>query len=129
MTGEYYGWDLTLDVHTNFISSILKKNVTRWWHHKKRCLKLIRSFERLSQELFMPEYQYQNITEWSCHQWLRLSLFKSSSFLGIIPKVSQTKFHQIRMTKLKVFHVQIPASKWKKNGKVGKDFLRDKTGQ
>ena len=50
------------------------------------------------------------------------------SFLGIIPKASQTKFHQIRITKSKVIHVQIPVQKWEKNEKVGKHFLGYKTG-
>ena len=35
-------------------------------------------------------------------------------FLGIIPKVPQTKFHQIRTTKSKVVLAQIPVIKWKK---------------
>ena len=38
--------------------------MTKWWRHKKECLKLIRSFERPSQELFMPKFQYQNSTKW-----------------------------------------------------------------
>ena len=41
------------------------------------------------------------------------------SFLGIIPKASQTKFHQIRITKSKVNNVQIPLSKLEKR-KSGK---------
>ena len=39
------------------------------------------------------------------------------SFLGIMPKVSQTKFYQIRIAKSKVIHVQIPVSKWEKTKK------------
>ena len=37
--------------------------------------------------------------------------------LGIIPKASQTKFHQIRITKSKVIHIQIPVPKWEKTKK------------
>ena len=50
--------------------------------------------ERLSQELFMSEFQYQNSTKWSCHQLLVLNLLKPRSFLGITPKVYQTKFYR-----------------------------------
>ena len=73
--------------------------------------------ERLSQELFMSEFQYQNSSIWWCYQWLRLNLLKPRSFLGIMPKVSQTKFYQIRIAKSKVIHVQIPVSKWEKTKK------------
>ena len=45
---------------------------------------------------------------------LGVNLLKPRSFLAIIPKVSQTKFHQIRITKSKVIHVQIPVPKWEK---------------
>ena len=34
-----------------------------------------------------------------------------SSFLGITSKASQTKFHQIRITKSILIHVQIPLPK------------------
>ena len=47
----------------------------------------------------------------------RLNLLKARSFLGIIPKASQTKFHQIWITKSKVIHVQVPVTKWKKTKK------------
>ena len=65
----------------------------------------------------MSESQYQNSTKRWCHHWLELNLLKPSSFLGIIPKASQTKFHQIRNTKSKVIHVQIPVPKWEKTKK------------
>ena len=42
------------------------------------------------------------------------------SFLGIIPKVSQTKFHQIQITKSKVIDVKIPLPKWKKTKRGNK---------
>ena len=42
------------------------------------------------------------------------------SFLGIIPKASQTKFHQMQITKSKVTDVQIPVTKWEKKKKWGK---------
>ena len=53
---DYYAGEITLDIQANFISSNQKKNVSKWWHHKKGFLKLIRSFERLSQELFTSEF-------------------------------------------------------------------------
>ena len=37
--------------------------------------------------------------------------------MGIISKTSQTKFHQIRITKSKVIHIQVPVTKWKKTKK------------
>ena len=43
--------------------------------------------------------------------------------LGIIKKASQTKFHQIRITKSNVIHVQISVQKWKKNEK-GEKFSK-----
>ena len=52
----------------------------------------------------------------------RIKFIKIKVILGIIPKASQTKFHQIRITKPKVIHVQVPVprrkktKKWKKNG-------------
>ena len=69
----------------------------------------------------MSKFQYQNGTKSECHQWLGLNLLKLTSFLGIIPKVFQTKFHHIRITKSKVIHVQIPVPKWEKR-KSGKTF-------
>ena len=62
--------------------------MTKWRCHKKGSLKSIRSFERLSQKLFMSEFQYHDSTKWWCHQWLGLNLLKPRSFLCIIPKVS-----------------------------------------
>ena len=52
---------------------------------------------------------------------------KTKVFLGIIPESSQSKFDQIRITKLKVIHAQIPVPKWEKT-KKGKTFLGYKTG-
>ena len=105
----------------------------KWWHHKKGCLKLIRSFfryhtkslikiERLSQGLFIFEFQYQNSTKWWCHQWLGLNSLKPSPFLGITPKASQTKFNQIQIIKSKVIHVQIPVPKWENTKKWKKSY-------
>ena len=53
--------------------------------------------------------------------------FTIRTFLVIIPKASQTKFHQIRITKSKVIiiYVQIPVLKWEKK-KAGKIFLGNK---
>ena len=82
--------------------------------------------QRLSQELFISKFQYQNSTKWWCHQWLGLILFKGRSFLGIIQKASQTKFH--RITKSKVIHVQFTFSKWETTKKRGKIFLVTKRG-
>ena len=42
---------------------------------------------------------------------------KTKVFLGIIPESSQSKFDQIRITKLKVIHAQIPVPKWEKTKK------------
>ena len=39
-----------------------------------------------------------------------------------------TKFHQIRITKSKVIHIQIPKPKWKKTTNCEKDFLITKRG-
>ena len=110
------------------LCQVIEKNATKWWRHKKGCLKLIRSFQQLSQELFMPKFQCQNSTKWWCPQWLGLNLLKPWSFLGIIPKVSQTKFHQIRITKSKIIQVQIPLPKWEKTKKLEKNFRVTKPG-
>ena len=75
------------------------------------------SFEQLGQELFMLKFQYQSSTKWPCQKWLVLNLSKPRSFLGIIRKVSQTKFHKIQITKLKAIQVQIPVPKWEKTNK------------
>ena len=50
------------------------------------------------------------------------------SFLSIIPKVSQTKFHHIRIVKSKVIHVQIPVPKWEKTKKWEKILWVTKRG-
>ena len=76
----------------------------------------------------MSEFQYHDSTEWWCHQWLGLNFLKLRSFLCIIPKVSQTKFHHIRITKPKVIHVQIPVPKWGKTKKWEKIFWITKRG-
>ena len=54
--------------------------------------------------------------------------FIKRSFLGIIPKASQTKFHQIGITKSKVINVQIPVPKWEKTKKWKKFFWVTKRG-
>ena len=58
----------------------------------------------------------------------RVKFIKTKSFLGIIPKVSQTKFHDIWIMKLKVNHVQIPVPKWEKMKKWEKIFWITKRG-
>ena len=50
----------------------------------------------------------------------RAKFIKPWSFLGIIPKTSSTKFHQIRIARSKVIYVQIPVPKWEKAKKWGK---------
>ena len=42
----------------------------------------------------------------------RVKFIKIKIVLGIIPKASQTKFHQIWITKPKVIHVQVPVPRW-----------------
>ena len=46
-----------------------------------------------------------------------LFLIKTKDILVIIPETSQNKFHQIRIIKSKVIHVQIPLPKWEKTKK------------
>ena len=46
-----------------------------------------------------------------------LFLIKTKDILVIIPEISQNKFHQIRIIKSKVIHVQIPVPKWEKTKK------------
>ena len=58
----------------------------------------------------------------------RLNLLKTRSVLGIIPKASQNKFHQSRITKSKVIHVQISVPKWEKQIKWEKIFWATKLG-
>ena len=71
--------------------------------------------------MFLSEFQLQNSTKWWCHQQLGIILLKPRSFLGIILKASQTKFHQIWFSKSKVIHVQISVPKWERR-KSGKTF-------
>ena len=58
----------------------------------------------------------------------RVKFIKIKFILGIIPKASRTKFHQIRIMKPKVILVQVPVPKWEKT-KKWKIFLGYKTGQ
>ena len=51
-----------------------------------------------------------------------INLLKPRSLLGIIQKASQTKVHQIRITKSKVSHVQIPLPKWEKTKTCEKNY-------
>ena len=113
---------------------VIKKNVTKKWRHKEGCLKLIRSFfyyhrkssaDKVSSKLndwlksySCPNFNGKNSTKLWCHQWLLFNLLKLRSFIGIIPKVSQTKFRQVRVMKSKVADVQ----------KMGKHFLGYKLG-
>ena len=106
----------------------LKKERDQMMPSQERVLKSNKVILKLFQELFISKFQYQNSTKWWYPHWLGLSLLKSRSFLGILPKVSQTKFYQIKITKSKVIHVQIPVPKWEKNEKVGKTFLGYKMG-
>ena len=57
-----------------------------------------------------------------------VKFIKTKFIFSYHTKVSQTKFHQNRITKSIVIHVQIPFPKWKKNQKVVKHFLNCKTG-
>ena len=53
---------------------------------------------------------------------------KTKVIFRYIQKASQTKFHQIRITKSKVIHVQIWLSKWEKTKKWEKNFWVTKRG-
>ena len=103
--------------------------MTIWQRHKQRCSKLIVIFlishqkfcwqslikiQRLSQKLFMSEFQYQMM--------FGLNLLKPRPLFGVILKVCQTKFHQIWISKSKVLHLQIPVPKWEKTKKWEKLF-------
>ena len=57
----------------------------------------------------------------------RVKFIKIKIVLGIIPKASQTKFHQIWITKPKVIHVQVPVPRWEKR-KNEKNFWVTKRG-
>ena len=87
--------------------------MNKWRCRRKYCLKWIRLFERLSQELFMSEFQYQNSTKWWCHQWIGLILLKLRSY-HIIPKFLKPSFIIFGSRN------QIPVPKWKKKTKSGK---------
>ena len=124
MTGDYYKWEITLNVQGSFISGNWKKNVTKWCLHKKGCLKLIRSFFTWHTKSFTDK-SFTSFKSYSCPNFntkampnLGLNLLKPGSFSGIIPKTSQTKFHQIGITKSKVIRVQILAPKCEKQKMV-----------
>ena len=51
------------------------------------------------------------------------NLLKPRSFLGIIPKASQTTFHQIWISKSKSYSYSNSTTKMGKNGKKGKHFF------
>ena len=67
----------------------------------------------------MSKFQYKISTKWWCYYWLGLNLLKPYTFLGIIPKMSQTKFHHIRISKAKVilFKLQYQNERKRKSGK------------
>ena len=48
---------------------------------------------------------------------VRVKFIKTKVILGIIPKASQSKFHQILIAKSKVIHIQISVPKWEKTKK------------
>ena len=78
----------------------------------------------------MFEFQYKNSTRWWYHQWQGLNLLKPRSYLGIIQKASQTKFHQIRITKSwKKSHSCSNSSTKMRKTKMWEKFLVYKTGQ
>ena len=63
----------------------------------------------------MPEFQYQNSIKWyQMSSEARVKFITPKFILDIIPKASQTKFCQIRITKSKVIHVQVPVPNWEK---------------
>ena len=52
----------------------------------------------------------------------KVKLLKPRSFLGIIPKASQSKFHQNSDHEIKSYSGSNPSIKMRKNEKVGKKF-------
>ena len=82
--------------------------------HQKFCWQSLIKIQRLSQKLFMSEFQYQMM--------FGLNLLKPRPLFGVILKVCQTKFHQIWISKSKVLHLQIPVPKWEKTKKWEKLF-------
>ena len=56
-----------------------------------------------------------------------VKFIKIKVILDVIPKASQTKFHQILITKPKVIHVQVPVPMLEKR-KVKKNFWVTKRG-
>ena len=57
-----------------------------------------------------------------------LNLLEPRSILAIIPKTSQARFYQIRITKSKVIHIQIPVPKWENTEKCENIFWVTKRG-
>ena len=47
----------------------------------------------------------------------RVKFIKIKVILGIIAKASQTKFHQIWITKPTVIHAQVPVPRWERTKK------------
>ena len=47
----------------------------------------------------------------------RAKFIEIKVILGIIPKESQTKFHQIWIMKPKIIYVQVPVPRWEKTKK------------
>ena len=64
--------------------------------------------------------QYQMMTS----SVVRVIFIKTKVISGIIPKASQTKFHQTRITKPKVIHVEILIRKREKTKKSGGEGLQ-----
>ena len=73
---------------------------------------------RLSQELFMSKFQYQNSTKLS--SVASVKFIKTKFIFRYRAKGVSIKFHQIRITKLNFIDVQIPVPKWKKTKKSKK---------
>ena len=57
--------------------------------------------------------QYQMMTS----SVARAKFIEIKVILGIIPKESQTKFHQIWIMKPKIIYVQVPVPRWEKTKK------------
>ena len=109
---------------------LFKINKIFFSYHTKDFANIFIQIGRLSQELFMSKFRYQNSTKWWRHQWLGLNLLKTRSFLflSIIQKTSQTKFYKVWTSKSKVTHVEIPVTIWEKTKIREKNFWVTKRG-
>ena len=106
---------------------VIKKKGDQMMTSQERVLKMVKLIWMTKSRIIHAQISIPKQCQWWCPQWLGLNSLKPRPFLDIIPKVSQTKFHQIQISKSSYSGLNSTTKIWKTK-KLEKNFWVTKRG-